>query len=618
MSISRFQEKLFGKGCGSAILIGCAVVFGAYAFQYWGKAGQMNDPNGSRQTSKLVLNVAGQPVYADGVDLEVTAKRNQMVQMGMPMDSVNPQLEVQIYEEAIRTKISQAAVIAIGAKNGIKISDDQVKKTALDTLAKSVQSQLDQVKMQAIQAGQLKPTATPSEFDEYLKKSQGQSGAQMLLATTTKFEEAFKDPQRQASVRSDIAPIAIESELESKTPVSDEIVNQYFTKNVFKRIVLKNADGPSAPASQQIATIKDELAKGTSFETLIDRYTTETPKPGQKLSAVTTTMAGRDIMSSEIYGPLKALRAGQVSDPIKEAVGTCIYKLISTSDDKPKDFSTQKLKYTQEVKQALARAMISSGIKTVMKTQLQWKSKGYQVVFDLSEIDSDSSLSSTERDAAYQKIADAAKAALASNDGYDLRPAQLVQFVAFDHVWNAAGTDKAKLKAQRIQVLSEFLQNSESFDVRKELVTLLAAAKDPLVFDNLMQLARSNNNFDAIGQSHFGDVAGLLLQMKSAGLLTADQVASVEQEQARWQKDKLAYDADKVKQKAQDDADKKAAAEAAQKEKELAKKANASKAPASAGAAAPTPATTGGGFNPGQAPTGGPLNGPSSLTSTGG
>ena len=275
-----------------------------------------------------------------------------------------------------------------------------------------------------------------------------------------------------------------------------------------------------------------------------------------------------------------------MSGPIGSGEGTAIYKLISTKSQAPANFTKNIADYRKRYQSTLANSALEDRIKSVVASDTKWDSAGYQAVYDVSQANTPDSKKA-------QDLYDQAKAAVQKTEGFDLRPAELAEYVAFNMLWAAPGADQIKLRPERIQVLSDFLQNMEDFDTRMDLVRLYEADRNGKLADaSLQDAAGSNNIYDDLGLRHFGDVAASLITLKSEGLLTPEAEKSIEDIQSQWKKDKTDYDKEQAEEKA---ADAKARAEEAadRKKAEAEAKAAQSKVPTVKGKDAPAGTTAG-------------------------
>jgi parvulin-like peptidyl-prolyl isomerase len=539
VSISKFQQKLFNKGCGTAILIGSAATFGAICFSYYGRGSQPGGGENGEQTGKVIATLAGAPITTSLVDQLVLQQQNSQDQPGQPPMPVTPTSEASKYGTALDDLLQHAAITAVAKSQGVQFTDDELRDAAKSQL----QQQLEMTKFQAEMGKQLKPGATDADFDAMIKKRYGASVEDIEKRTLSNLDADLKDPAKRADEVGQLGEPILAAAMGAKIKVSDADLKASYDSDTFKRILLTEKPPPSPSIDVRLAQVQKDLASGTSFEKAMDRYSDETPLPKKKVSENQQVLSLDQLTADPAMAPLKSLKVGQVSDPIKSVDGVSIYKLISVKNQAPPDFDKSIAKYRQQFQQRMAENEVQSDIKTLISSKTDWSSAGYKAIYDVTRPNIDPSKASA--------LYDEAKAAIKKTEGYDLRPAQLAEYVAFDMIWNAAGADKNKLRPERIQVLNDYLGNMESFSVRMELVQLYEADKNgSLASASLIAAAKANNTYDAAGQGQFGDVAAAVLRLKSAGILSPSDEKAIQDVQAQWKSDKADSDTEQAKEKA--------------------------------------------------------------------
>lgn len=539
MSISKFQEKLFSKGCGTAILIGCAAVFGAFAFQYWGRANVYNNQDAQGHPTRTIATIDGTPVESGPIEEAVTNMEQQMQQQGMT-GNPSPEEMAQDYGRAISEILDLAAIPAVAKSLGVQFTDDQLRQAQ----KAQIQQELDMIKMRAEMSGKLKFGASDAEWAALYKSLTGQSLEDVQKNAETQFNANLQDPAKRQDEIADLGRPMLAAAMASKINASDADVKAGFNQYTFKRILLAQKPVPSPSVAERVATVQKDLASGTPFETEMNRFSDDTPKPKQTVSESTEVYSADQLTADKSLSPLKALKVGEVSKPIESGQGTAIYKLISIKNQAPADFAKNIATYRKQYQDKLANAALDDRIQSVVNSDTKWQSAGYQAVYDVTRPNLDPKKA--------KALYDEARDAIQKGQGFDMRPAELAEYVAFNAIWNAPGADKAKLRPERIQVLNDFLSNMENFDVRMDLVRLYEAdrdAKDAVA--SLQDAAGSNNTYDVTGERQFSDVEGALVTLKSEGLITPDEQKSIEAIQAQWRKDKDAYDKEQAQEKAE-------------------------------------------------------------------
>jgi parvulin-like peptidyl-prolyl isomerase len=591
VSISRFQEKLFGKGCGTAILIGCAAVFGAFAFSNFGRANQFNgDQRSEQKADPVAVVVAGTPVTGKSIEDIASALASQY---GMDLSSAPPRTMGIAYAMSFRTALGKAALPAVASQNGVNISDD----TIISAIKQDQKDQLDQARVKMIAQKLIKPDATDKDFYAALSKQIGKDAQATLKAMMDQIPADLKDKQKRAQIIGDLGGKIIMASLEAKAHPSDADVKASYDQDTYKRVFLMDKPSPAAPLDQRLAAVEKDLKAGTDFDQLMDRYSEDPVLPKKREHDNTKVLTLAMLQADPNLKPLAALKVGQVSDPISIEGGKAIYKLISVKNNAPKDFDKNVARYREGYVKGLIESQVQNQVDDVLKTKTDWKSPGYKALYDASKIGPDAG----DPQAQYKE----AKDAVSKTSGFDTNAALLAQYLAFDKVWTAPGADQTKLRPERIEVLSSYLQNIERFDLRMDLVGLYVAEKDGAdASKSLLQAAQENNDYDANGQRQFGDVAAMLSSLKSEKLIDPDTEKAIDAAQDSWKKeysDKIADDAAK---KAEEEADRKKALEEDKKDQKASKAAPSNSKPSGVipGVNAPaetTPSTTPGTITPG-------------------
>lgn len=607
MSINKFQETILKSGCGTAVLyVSAAVFFGGMFYLGCGLGGGIKNPNDP--TARVVAVQVGEvPVYADDLAKMMNDQRQQTIQQsgraGSP-DAISPLEEAQIDANVLENAVSGNAAYSLALKRGVKFTDAAISKEE----EKQLDQEMMMTRMQLVQGGKLKPDATDKDFDAVLQKQEGMSATQRKTMFHTRLVEALKDkkirPELEVSLARQLLLDAITSSIK---PTLAELKASY-DSYVFKRILF--AQHPGATVDSQIAKAQADLKAGQSFEQVVDRYSSEPPIKGKKLSDNTINLTAAQFDSNPDYKALKPLKQGQTSDVIDTAQGKAIYKLTAIKPSGPPDLESNKAKYEQSYASQKAQTELTETLKGFLKSdQVKWNNASLKALFDWSQLRQDTSIPASEVPTKMAGIVDEAKKAFTSSQG-DTRPALLAWFAAFDTIWNAPTADKVKLRGDRIEVIKAVITSLPSFALKMELIDLLVDAKatDEAV-STLADLSASNFQYDPEGQRDYQDIQGKLLKLKAAGLVKPDKEAAIVKSQQDWLKqNELATEEKAQQKKEQEAAEKEAAANAAKQKAETDKqKAEADKAKGAApkGPAASAPASA-----PPSAPASAPASAP--------
>jgi hypothetical protein len=567
------------------------VFFGGMFYLGCGLGGGSNSGNGDNRL--VAFQVGDTPVYYDVFNQNVTAQREQMQMQkgGASADSLSPQEEAQIEAQVLDQYITSLGTIALAKKAGVKFSDQQITQA----LERDVlESQITGERTNLVNQKKLKPDANAAEFDAALKKEKIPTVAEIRKRFHENMAKDLKDDKTRPGLEEQVArPLLMASLQASMKPSLEELKATYNTFE-FKRILF--AAHPGSTVDSQIAKAQADIKAGTTFEQAIDRYSSEPPLKGKKLSDNTIDLSGSQFDMFPEYRALKPLKQGEVSDVIDTPQGKAIYKLILIKNGAPKDLETNTKKYSDMYTMQKAGTEFQNELKKFTQSgQIVWKIAGLKALYDWFQVMRDFTLSPAERTEKMQGVVEEAKKAMGAA-GNDTRPAALAWFSAFDSIWSTPTADKVKLRPERIEVLKALTSVQPFFSLRMELVDLLIDSKaaDDAV-EVLKTAAASNFNYDALGQQNFGDVQAKVIKLKAAGMLSKAAEADINKVQQDW----IKANDDAAKQKAemkkeQEQAKKENDANMAkQKAAAMQQKADAEKAAKGATPAATPPAAAG-------------------------
>jgi hypothetical protein len=170
----------------------------------------------------------------------------------------------------------------------------------------------------------------------------------------------------------------------------------------------------------------------------------------------------------------------------------------------------------------------------------------------------------TPNTTAFQKVIDVAKQANANEPGFKM--AVELQLAAIERMATVPGADVAKLKPQRIEIITKYLEFSDLWQYRKELIDAYKEEKNgDKAYNALLVALDKNNKYDQAGQQNYSEISGKYLELKSAGLVKPEQEKEFIAKQEQWQKEKKTYDEMVAREKALQEAEQKKAAEEAKK-----------------------------------------------------
>jgi hypothetical protein len=307
-----------------------------------------------------------------------------------------------------------------------------------------------------------------------------------------------------------------------------------------------------------------DIKAGGSFEQAMDRYSNDAPPPGKKVSDDVKTIAYSEITNDPSLAPLKTLKAGQVSEVTDAPEGEVIYKLVAIKSTAPPGFDKNIKMYRGQYAENQARNQYQTQLNAIEKSTslLKWSSPALKALYDYEQL----KMHPLGGDMASQYKALGEAANKAGQDGIigDDRWSALTYYAAIDDAWNVA-KDKSSLYEDRRDSLEGLLKYEELFDARMQIVNLDELQKNAgLAAQDLLAAANSNNDYTALGQKNWADVAAKEIELQKAGLLDATHTKSVDDAQAKWRQAKLDNDKQEADEKVEQAAEeKKLAAERA-------------------------------------------------------
>ena len=382
--------------------------------------------------------------------------------------------------------------------------------------------------------GQLKSGATQKDFADYVK-GRGMDLEDERKTFEAQFAERLRDPATQLAILASVSQRSLLEKMGSGLQATDEEVKAGFDTYVFKRVLLQErGEAGKAAAGKVLAEIKG----GLSFEQAMEKYSKDQPLSKQKLSERTEPIPVSSLRTNDTLKPLRALKAGEMSAPLEQPMGTTIYKLIKIERNLPSDFVAKQADYKKGYLQSIAGTKLMEQIDALKaSTPVVFESKALEALYDWHTLTTDPAAPTGEaKDARLVEIATKAKA-IASENPADERLAALAYFAAVDERWNSATPAvRETLRDERIASIEEALKGSDHADLHLELVDLYAAKKEgaPAV-EHLLEGARSNLDPREAGQRRYILLSSKLMLLKKEGLITADQEKEVQAELNRWQ-----------------------------------------------------------------------------------
>lgn len=562
MSISTIRHFLEKSGCALVVSIALAIMF-VIGFL------MISNPNaasgGGESQPLLIAEVGKIPITFDSVD---DLARQQTQQYFAQLESVPPELEANLQGGVLRQLVNQSLVMELARREGISLSDEQLLSMVAMQFDQSVASERKRLESE----GKLKPDATAAEVDEAFKKESGQTLSQIRAKNDADVKTMLADPTGRSNVVAFFTNQALVNQYKKQATPTDDQLKRSFDTLVLKRILFNGEKGDAVTQAQKVA---DEIKGGLSYEQAVDRYSTETPTPGKKLSETTTTLTVGSIEGLPDFQPVLALKPGDISPPVRSGPGAVLYKLVERKNVLPPDFEKSKAGYADAYATQIANRKVTDAIQKLQEEGLiQWKSEGYHVLYDfVTLLDKGNPLGHEQE---FRELEQRAAAVTSGSDAAGTKPAALVRYLALQRL--PAGTtegEKDTLAQKKLEAIGNLLLTSESPELRLEMVDLLVERKDALASKELLSAAQNNTSPTMVGQRAFSDIVARLEKLKALKLGDPKDIVAIEKELERWRVDKKEYDEGQAEMKKLEEEQRKEAEAEAKAEEARAKKENA-------------------------------------------
>lgn len=534
-----------GRGCGSQN----------------GQAGPTNGP-------KAIAAVGSYNVFEQQVQAQYD---NALHSMGSPPRAKDAATYYGIF---LSQQIDTGLTLIEAQKKSIPVTDADLRKNFTDQL----EMQVMQEKIQLMQSGTLKGSSD-KDFEAAFQAKNHRSVAEYRKLAADAFNDSLKDPAAKASAIATFARTEVPKVLATRLKPTDEQLKDSYKTLTVKQVLMTGAD-----VDGQVAKVQADLKSGTSFETVIDRYSKDTPLRGKKLSSTEAPLLS-DQLLEENYAPLRTLKEGDISPVIKTPAGSVIYKIVKIKTDLPKDFDKNKDTLKTQLATKLAQAEFRKDIAELGKTTpITWKDAGWHALYDYYQLVGDVNMKPDDKKVKLKSIIDAAKKADHS------QPASLAYYAAAEDLKVAlGGKPDAEMEATLIEAIQSASEYASGPDLDLELADIYASKKDGAnLTQALVKASQDNTDYSAAGQATFMAIQAKVAS--SATLIPTEGKKAIADAQANWTQN---HD---EQQKEEADAAKQAAAEKKQAdiekkkfeaEQKAAKKADDAKKPADSGSKAP-------------------------------
>lgn len=562
MSISTIRHFLEKSGCALVVSIALAIMF-VIGFL------MISNPNaasgGGESQPLLIAEVGKIPITFNAVD---DLARQQTQQYFAQLESVPPEIEANLQAAALREILGQALVVELARREGVTLDDEQILKLATLQFDQAVAAGKKRLESE----GKLKPGATAAEFDEAFKKESGRTLAEIRAKNESDLKTMLADPTGRSNAVAIFTNQVLVNQYKKQTTPTDDQLKRSFDTLVLKRILFNAEKGDATAQAQKVA---DEIKGGLTYEQAVDRYSTETPTPGKKLSETTTSLTVGSIEGLPDFQPVLALKPGEVSPPVPSGPTVVLYKLVERKNVLPPDFEKAKASYADAYATQIANRKVTETIQKLQEEGLiRWKSEGYHVLYDFSALLQKGNPSGHEEE--FRELEKRASAVTSGSDAAGTKPAALVRYLALQRL--PAGTtedEKDALAQKKLEAIGNLLLTSENPELRLEMVDLLVERKDALASKELLNAAQNNTSPTTVGQRTFSDIVARLEKVKELKLGDPKDIVAIEKELERWRVDKKEYDEGQAEMKKLEEEQRKEAEAEAKAEAARAKKENA-------------------------------------------
>ena len=547
------------------------------AFSNCSRGQKLQQANDAKGDSARVFATVGDVVLPISMVDKKIETLNQSSQYPPDMLAMLPiEYRIKPVIDGVSQTIQTADVYEIAKRQGFKQDDDSVKQALhLASQADFESSHLEQAK----KLGQLKPDATIKDLEELAKPQlQGKTIKEVFTGQSDDVTKGLKDSQKRMEIVLIAAQYyAVEKFTKDINPTDDEVKKGFETYEL-KRILLKSTGAATdAAAKSRADKAYADLKANKSFEAVMDGSSEDTPlDPKKKKSESVLNFTQDQIESIPDFKIVLKMQPGSYSEPQKVTEGYAIIKYAGKKVDIPKDYETKKAQYRQQnISTKLQKKFKEELDKVEKDIKPTFETKAYEAVYRFQK--ASMMPAGPAQDQEFRAIYELAKGVTSSDDKPEIAASMAV--IAIQHLYDQPTADKVKLKGDRIAALESYLTYSDSWPYRKDVIDWYKEKGDKTkAYDQVVMALDKNTKFDDQAQRTFSDISAKFLEIKTAGLVTADQEKQFRSKQVQWGTDKKKYDDEQALLKKQKELDDQKAKADAKKAADEAKK-NPSKSP---------------------------------------
>lgn len=484
-----------------------------------------------------------------------TDRRLEQARMQDPDFTFGPREQSGILASALFDLVNYGIQIDLAKKQGVDLSDASVRKIVGDDTVANMESQ-ERAQLEA--TGKLKAGATQSEFEAALKAADKPAPDQVRADQVRQIDQLLADPATVILARGYAASTALRNSIRARIRPTDDQLKRFGSTLVTQRVLLRSNPSDKEKVKAKAESILEEIKGGLDFKRAMAQHSQDNPNPGKSLAESISRLPMQFMGMMPGMDQLEGLNAGQMSGVIETFEGFAIYRVQAI--EPPTDFAKLKTMLQSSYVDAQTTKQFDEMVKKERAAAVQKITvPGFRALLDIQL-----AILESGKNADWQKLFDQATEAMTGGDAIGMRAAAFARMETHSRLWASLTADqKAERRQERVEVLTEALQGSESVDFRLELVDLLLEMKSPEAGIELFAAASANNQPSARGQQYFGDINARLLKLREAQLINDDAAKQIEAEQRRWVDEKRLFDEEMARQKREEEeARKRAEAEA--------------------------------------------------------
>lgn len=517
MSITKTRKFIERSGCGLivSIVVGVIMLLGIVLY------GQSGAPRMDEQSGPAVFQVGDLEVPAQAVELLAEAAA---ASQGARLEALPPLQRAQVYAAVLQELTLKAKLYQIAKRSGVKMDDEAIRK-GIDGEINAMVANLHGALLS------MKQIPEKTTVEELAKQPAVQRQMDEVRAI---YERMMQNEALRAVLAARYADQGLRDTERSKVAADDASVKTMFDTYVLNGILVSLSSSKPDEAKELGRKIAEEV-KAQGFAAVAKKYRE------QKATGV-DVFEGRRMPRTflamlEEYRPVLDLKKGETTGFVESPTGGAVFQVADIVNEPPADFDKRKDQYKAQYIDQQAALSLQRQIAEVEKaTPVVWKDPGFKALYDWSQV--------PRTREALLKVAEEAKAAAENENTVGLPQAILARYAAVEDAWSLAfEKDRPSLKEARAEAIAALLGIAEDANLRLELARLyLDLKKGDQAYEQLLSAAEVNTGFDPQNEATHKEIRETLGKLVNAKLVTDAQRQAVEQELARWEKEKAEND----------------------------------------------------------------------------